>query len=374
MIKIKQLLKVICCNIIKFIPINNKRIVFSNFDGKKYGGDPRAISDYLKQKTDVEIIWLFESEKLFPLDEKLKCVKMGTLKSNYYIYTAKIWVDSHLIWHRIKRKNQIAIQTWHAPIPIKTIEGYESDFFTKEQKDHARISSAKTDLYISHSKLSSNIVRKGLYYDGDFLEVGYPSLDSLVSQNPDQINDAKDKICKKYSLNKEVRLFLYAPTYRDDDSVVSEMLPIKEVSKALNQRFGGVWVCLFRGHPLADEIPMRSCCNVSDYEFIEELLLACDICISDYSSIITDFMLQKRPGFLFAPDYEYYLNTRGFCIDYNLFPFPISYSKEEIINNIINYDSEVWEQRLNEFFDKYQIHQSANSTKKVCDYILNFIK
>lgn len=52
---------------------------------------------------------------------------------------------------------------------------------------------------------------------------------------------------------------------------------------------------------------------------VQELLIAADFLISDYSSIITDFALLNKPILIYCPDLEDYLSDRGFNQDFNAF-------------------------------------------------------
>jgi CDP-ribitol ribitolphosphotransferase len=48
----------------------------------------------------------------------------------------------------------------------------------------------------------------------------------------------------------------------------------------------------------------------------ERLLPVVDVLISDYSSVIYDFLLLERPMVFYAPDLAYYEQTKQFYIDY----------------------------------------------------------
>ena len=60
--------------------------------------------------------------------------------------------------------------------------------------------------------------------------------------------------------------------------------------------------------------------NASCYESIQELLVASDILITDYSSTMFEFALLKKPCFLYTPDAKSY--DRGFYFPIEDLPFP----------------------------------------------------
>ena len=58
------------------------------------------------------------------------------------------------------------------------------------------------------------------------------------------------------------------------------------------------------------------CIHVTDYADVQELLIISDVLITDYSSILWDFSLQKKPVFLYQNDEQEYLDDRGFTVLY----------------------------------------------------------
>ncbi len=57
--------------------------------------------------------------------------------------------------------------------------------------------------------------------------------------------------------------------------------------------------------------------DVSNHPSVEELMLAADILVSDYSSVLHDWALLGRPAVLFAPDLAHYRDVeRGFYGDF----------------------------------------------------------
>mgnify|MGYP000015632013 FL=1 len=98
----------------RIFPITNK-VVFSSFDGKNFGDDPKAIFDeMIKQGIETEYIWLLDDIK-FDVPENVKLVKAFSILAIYHLATAKVWVDNcrKHAW-TVKRKGQYYIQTWHS--------------------------------------------------------------------------------------------------------------------------------------------------------------------------------------------------------------------------------------------------------------------
>ena len=92
---------------------------------------------------------------------------------------------------------------------------------------------------------------------------------------------------------------------------------------------------LIRLHPnvasLAEEFIQRSkVVDVTDYTDPQELLAASDVLVTDYSSIMFDFMLTGRPCFQYASDIAAYRNDRDFYFALDQLPFPLAEDNDHL--------------------------------------------
>jgi CDP-glycerol glycerophosphotransferase len=73
--------------------------------------------------------------------------------------------------------------------------------------------------------------------------------------------------------------------------------------------------------------------EVSDHDDVSELLLAADVLITDYSSVMFDYSLLRRPIIFFAYDYSSYVSgQRGTYIDLRIeAPGPIVATTDEVV-------------------------------------------
>ena len=108
---------------------------------------------------------------------------------------------------------------------------------------------------------------------------------------------------------------------------------------------------------------------------IAELFLVSDILVTDYSSVMFDYSIMNRPMFFFAYDFYKYKNElRGFYFSYSKeMPGPISTTTEELIDDIRNYDPEVYAERYEKFKKKYNTIDDGNASSRVLDLIQNLI-
>ena len=105
-----------------------------------------------------------------------------------------------------KRCGQKYVMTWHSSMGIKKVEKDVEDYLLPQYIESAQYDSSICDLILSGCSYRTEVIRRAFWYDGEILEKGTPRNDMLfVSQKT-----FKDKICKKYNLNPDMKILLYA--------------------------------------------------------------------------------------------------------------------------------------------------------------------
>jgi CDP-glycerol glycerophosphotransferase (TagB/SpsB family) len=103
--------------------------------------------------------------------------------------------------------------------------------------------------------------------------------------------------------------------------------------------------------------------HISSYEFVG----SCDALITDYSSVLFDYLLYGKAAVLFAPDLEKYRENRGFYLDYETVPFPQTQSLEELISAVETSDE--WQKahgkESNRFREVYVGACDGSSTQRI---------
>ena len=145
---------------------------------------------------------------------------------------------------------------------------------------------------------------------------------------------------------------------------------------ALIERFAGDWVLMIRHHPrIAKEqislIPHdnENIIDVTYYSDIQELLISADVVMSDYSSCIFDFMLTKRPAFIYATDIKKYNSERGFYYPLEATPFPIATNNKQLVQNIKNFDFKEYKQKVEIFLKEKGCIEDGKASERVVDLI-----
>lgn len=130
-----------------------------------------------------------------------------------------------------------------------------------------------------------------------------------------------------------------------------------------------------RLHPnvakLSDQLPYEDAVDATSYDDIQELLVSADALISDYSSVVFDYMLSQKPCFMYATDIEEYKNDRNFYIPLDEMPFPIAVNNKTFIDNIENFDDNTYRNSIRAFADKYGMIDDGSASRRCADWILS---
>lgn len=360
------------CLLMRCFPIKKNKIVCCDLKGKQYGDNPRYITEeLLAQNADVEIVWLLNENFSGDLPEGIRKAGCGMVSMAFELSTAKIWIDSHTKTYGIlKRKGQYYIQTWHGSYGFKKLYKdipRKASLFDKKNIEH---DFKMQDLFVSNSRFYSEIYRRAFGYGGEILECGSPRNDIFFTGE----EKYREKVCG-YFHTGEKKMALYAPTWRDDFSVDACRLDWERVRKNLERRFGGQWVVLVRLHPQnrADAEAFvkntEGILDANEYDMMQELLVACDVLISDYSSCILDFATSGKACFIYASDIEKYKTERDFYFDLYELPFPVAKTNDEMERAILNFDQEHYRLELQKLFDDVGLCENGTACRQVADRI-----
>ena len=366
-----------------WLPVDKNKIVINNYNGNSYGCNPKyIIEELIKQNCKCKIIWLANPEvDKSDFDKSIKLVKFKSLRALFELATAKVWLDNcrksyHIRKGLRKKGKQIFIQTWHGSLGIKKIDADVKAFTSQEPWcSLAKYEGKLYDYLITNSDFDNEILPHALWCNSKKIVCcGHPRNDIFFYHESRQ-EEIKDKIRKKYSLGKNDKILLYAPSFRDNLRLDCYNIELENIRKSLEEKTNENWKVLIRLHPRLSDCANRvfkfsdSLIDASTYCDIQEILLLSDIVISDYSSCMFDFMLTRRPCFIYAEDIKRYNNERGFYYPLEETPFPVATNNEELKYNILNFDNEKYEREVNEFLKEKGCIDDGNASKKVVEII-----
>lgn len=362
--------------LLRVFPINNKKIIFSNFNGRGYGDDPKYIcEELLRNDSNYKVYWLVSNKNISIENKKVKKVKFPSLGALFHLATAKVWVNNvrFPLWVE-KRKKQFYVQTWHGGFSLKKIEEDAADQLDDYYIKTAKHDSKMIDLITSGSLEQTEIYRTGFWYYGDILEKGLPRNDLFFNQTKKE--ELNQKIREKYHINKNKKIILYAPTFRTDKNYDYYDIDFDAIIKGLNNKTNQ-YIFLVKLHPGLKGVAKQgnNYIDVSDYPDVEEILILADILITDYSSIMFSFLLTSNKIYLYAKDLEDYLEKeRGLYRQYTSLPFPIAYTKSELVEKIVNNSYTKNSDRIKQFMEEAKFYDQGTASKEVCEIIRTRIK
>lgn len=376
---IKKLLLLALLFPLRLLPVRKNRVLLINDLSYNYAGSPRAVADHLTAVFPNRFA-VFFSVQDSRLHERLKASNITPIKVNTFRYfvcamTAKVLLtNSGGFSYLPLRKSQYVINTWHGGGAYKKCGLHMYEDTPLFRKDLA-LSSTKTNLFLSSCTRFSEVFEEDMLIPRSvFWEIGLPRNDMIM--HPDAAS--REEIRKQIGLSSDEKLILYAPTYRKvadnyfNDSIAIEYgIDPDRVCAAMEKRFGGKWRFAFRLHPCAvnrDEIP-HHCMNLSYYEDMQDLLLAADAMVNDFSSSMWDFMLTGKPCFTFAVDLQHYIETTDVYTPVSEWPFPQATNNDELEKNILEFDEEKYAAACKRHYKALGGCETGEATKLVCDRI-----
>lgn len=209
-----------------------------------------------------------------------------------------------------KRKDTIVVQMWHAGGILKKY-GYDTE---RDIPSYYRGNVFQNySLILTSAPACNRAYVSGMKADPLTVQaLGLSRTDRFYSkQYARMCREQFDQWCPSA---REKKIVLWAPTFRGNASM-PEIIDASFVER-LQAKLGDEWLLVVKVHPhLQKHLHMDSCPIAT-----ERLLPVADVLISDYSSVIYDYLLLERPIVLYVPDLAYYLQQDQFYIDFREMP------------------------------------------------------
>lgn len=262
------------------------------------------------------------------------------------------------------RKDTTVVQLWHG---TGTIKKFGQDANEGELYDLEQAANENLDYIIVSSESTRKLYAGCFGVPEDKVKVlGLPRTDILFSM--DVYGRRREKFYKEYPQLKDKKLVLYAPTFRDQEAQNPKVhLDLQQMTEQLPEDY----VLGLRLHPfVADNFTLPEeyvgqIYDFSNYDSLNTLLMVTDVLISDYSSIVFEYCVFKRPMIFYAYDLEEFSdNGRGFYEDYESYvPGPVVRNTEELLEAIVS--PKDYTKRIEEFYKKTYQYEDGQSTKRL---------
>lgn len=208
------------------------------------------------------------------------------------------------------RPHQRVLQTWHGTM-LKRLALDRAGVGLRTRVAVTR-ESRRWSILLAQNPWAAEVLRRAYAFRGPVWVEGYPRNDVLLTGD-------RAAVRARLGLAPGQRAVLYAPTWRDDRREIVDYLDLPGFAAAL-AGLPGDHVLLVRGHSrtlrFGRDLDAPGLIDVTSYPAIGELMLAADVLVTDYSSVMFDITAVDTPLVLFVPDLEHYRrDLRGFYFD-----------------------------------------------------------
>ncbi|MEO3805735.1 CDP-glycerol glycerophosphotransferase family protein [Nonomuraea sp. B1E8] len=339
-------------------------------DGRLYADSVRAIyEERLRRGDDREHIWIVKDGAFVP-EGGATVVRAGSREHHAALARSRHIITNAFLptWFRA-REDQVVVQTWHGT-PAKHL-GNDQPHMQRDPKPPIWYRQAAEvrgwDLLLSQSPWATPVLRKAFGYKGEVLESGLPRNDLLTSPDRDALAAA---VRERLGLAPGKRVVLYAPTWRDYDRK-NAMVKL-DLAKA-RQALGADHEILVRAHPMQAMPAVPDIArDVTTYPDIAELLLVTDVLVTDYSSVMFDFVCTGRPIVFYGYDLAKYSSKRGLYLDLpELAPGPVLSTSAEVIDALRSIDevAAAHADRYDAFRATFAPKDDGKATARVVDHL-----
>ncbi|RYL99220.1 hypothetical protein EWH99_12805 [Sporolactobacillus sp. THM7-7] len=323
----------------------NKVLLFSDSRGT-LSGNLLFIDKELKK-------YPFEVRTVLKAGLKTRRPLRDMIRLPYHLATsAYIIVDDFcpVIYPLRFRKEQKVIQAWHA------IGAFKKMGFSRVGKAGGPIAHSithrnYTDAIVSSPSIKKNYAEAFRMDEKKIHVIGAPRTDVFFDRA--HIDRVRRAFFGKHPDFLGKKIVLFAPTFRGKGQKAAYYDFSWIDFDRLEARLGEDYRVIIKCHPFVPKLPAKfqnSCfyTDLSAVREINDLLFIADLLITDYSSVIFEYALLRKPIVYFVPDLEAYRKTRDFYYPFNKYVYgPTTANTEQLAEAIVH--AGVDEERLDTF-------------------------
>ena len=340
---VQTMYRYIMSAVFKFIGLfvrTDDRLVLMNGHGFRFNDSPRAIFDKMAELgmlDEYRVVWALKEPEKYDIPNAEK-IKMDTFKYFITALKAKYWISCVNIERALhfKKKKTVYLNTWHgASVAFvgNAVSGRNDFHF-----EHINYFCINGEYERGFIMRDFNVLPKSI------IETGYPRNDELYGVSEEK----KAAIRRKLNIPENKKVILYAPTWRDsnDGGASYKLAPPIDWAK-WKEQLGEDYIVLLRTHPYTTKLMNvefdEFVWNCIEYPSVNELMIAADVMISDYSCILLDYAILEKPLVCFGYDYEEYKDIHGFYFDMEeVIPNGVMRTEDQILAHLLsmNYQDE----------------------------------
>lgn len=299
----------------------------------------------------------------------VKIVNQGGFR--YYKLLARvkyIFTDTSLPRAYIKKDGQVFTNTWHGT-PLKKMGKYNIP------ERHSMGNIQRCLLFSDYLLFPNDYMKEKMLesynidtsFKGEVLCEGYPRNSVFFDE------DNSEKIRREFNLSDK-KVCVYMPTWKSENmgkTMEESLLKMRENLLEIDNLLSDDQVFFLKLHPM-----VRANADVSGFKHIREfpdnieayeMLSACDVLVTDYSSVFFDFASSRKKIVLYTPDEDSYDSERGFYFPLSDLPFEKTKTAQELVNAIStpkSYDD-------SKFIKKFCTYDRKDASKYILSHIIS---
>ena len=270
-------------------------------------------------------------------------------------------------------KTTEVVQLWHAAGAFKkfgfsAIGSLDSNTIQFEERAHQNYSKVicSSDEIRPFYAEAFNVPKENV------LPLGISRTDKLFDE--DYIQMIKQQFRQKHPEFRGRKIVTYAPTFRGGPKA-RQVFDNYFDMRRFRGNFSEEYVLIMKMHPsvkdgiiIYDDL-VEDVFDMSEMD-MNDLLLCTDVLITDYSSVIFDYSILKKPIIFYAYDLDEYMKERSFYYEYESFvPGPIVRSNDELFE-VLKQIKEIDLEIIEEFSDRF-FNNKGSSAKEIVNKIMN---
>lgn len=359
------------------LPVDPNLVVYQAYWGKKIACNPYALYAHLRQtRPDLSHAWVVaEGADLRDTEGHARHLKEHSLRYYYDMARAGVLINNANFPDVIaKRPGTVHLQTKHGtPLKYMGLDQLRIDPRAFSSSWAFAHRCARWDYVISSNDYSSQVWRRGFPYNYKVIETGYPRNDRLVTATETDRTKARAQL----GLPADRKVVLYAPTFRPDYPTSAPPQPSKEeILRSILEGLGPDQILVTRDHYDLDPDSVSQkdprLFDLSHVTSTTDVLLVTDVLITDYSSIMFDYAVCKRPIIILGHDLALYQATRGIYFDIRTtHPGVFCETLPDLTQTLVTcaYDTPQAQALLADFHALFCHLDTGTAAQQVCDIV-----
>lgn len=291
-------------------------VFFESFYGKQVSCNPLALDREIARRfPELPRYWSVVSESI-EVPAGAKAVLVGSAEWFAVRRRATLLIVNDWLRYGFRPgRHQRVLQTWHGTMLKHLALGRPKVSLRTRLAIHRE--SRRWNLMLSQNPHSTEQFVSNYAFRGEVLETGYPRDDRLAAAvvNGERIKFVVQAAKRELGIADAKHVLAYVPTWRDGGGNV-DTLDVQ----ALAAELGDDWTIVARGHTRSTGSYLGTQQRVIDasaHPDVNDVILAADVLVTDYSSVMFDAAVARVPMAFFVPDLASYRDReRGFTFDF----------------------------------------------------------